>query len=288
MLEKKVLVITENIEMDLLSSESRLLTSVQKTLHPVQERREHPPALDVAEAQSPVQPGHPAQLTTPEDPDPLECTEEIEIEMEVFPPLRISESELVEVQSEHSSIISVHAGGARRSEVLRLLGSSRTSRMSGTCGHMILLSHDWPQTDGLTPKCHRVHWRRRTPQTSRLAVKDVVCLPADYDMERLDRVQGRERALSAVALTARVTIDRTWSADQVESRLTAIFAGERPRNAPRRRLTFLQCVPGSRVLFVPQTPASGWTGDQVLRISAFSVLYVVCHYDGQQVTPPSC
>ncbi|KAM8884039.1 uncharacterized protein ACB058_000395 isoform 2-T2 [Synchiropus picturatus] len=250
MLEKKVLVITENIEMDLLSSESRLLTSVQKTLHPVQERREHPPALDVAEAQSPVQPGHPVQLTTPEDPDPLECTEEIEIEMEVFPPLRISESELVEVQSEHSSIISV--------------------------------------TDGLTPKCHRVHWRRRTPQTSRLAVKDVVCLPADYDMERLDRVQGRERALSAVALTARVTIDRTWSADQVESRLTAIFAGERPRNAPRRRLTFLQCVPGSRVLFVPQTPTSGWTGDQVLRISAFSVLYVVCHYDGQQVTPSSC
>lgn len=45
-----------------------------------------------------------------------------------------------------------------------------------------------------------------------------------------------------------------------------------------------QCVQGSRVLFVPDTPAEGWTGKQVLRISEHSALYILSHHDYLQVT----
>ncbi|KAI3368150.1 hypothetical protein L3Q82_007877 [Scortum barcoo] len=40
-----------------------------------------------------------------------------------------------------------------------------------------------------------------------------------------------------------------------------------------------ECVQGSRVLFVPDTPAEGWTGEQVLRISGHGALYILSHQD---------
>lgn len=45
----------------------------------------------------------------------------------------------------------------------------------------------------------------------------------------------------------------------------------------------VQCVQGSRVLFVPDTPAGGWTGEQVLRISEHGALYLLSHLDYPQV-----
>lgn len=44
-----------------------------------------------------------------------------------------------------------------------------------------------------------------------------------------------------------------------------------------------KCVQGSGVLFVPDTPAEGWTGEQVLRISGHGALYVQSHQDYSQV-----
>ncbi|KAM4629236.1 G2/M phase-specific E3 ubiquitin-protein ligase-like [Polymixia lowei] len=44
----------------------------------------------------------------------------------------------------------------------------------------------------------------------------------------------------------------------------------------------VQCVQGSRVLFVPDSPAEGWTGEQVLRISGNGPLYILSHYDCPQ------
>ena len=44
-----------------------------------------------------------------------------------------------------------------------------------------------------------------------------------------------------------------------------------------------QCLHGSTVLYVPDTPAGGWTGEQVVRISGHGALYILSHQDYPQV-----
>lgn len=44
-----------------------------------------------------------------------------------------------------------------------------------------------------------------------------------------------------------------------------------------------QCVQSSRVLFVPDTPSEGWTGEQVLRISEHGALYILSHHEYSEV-----
>lgn len=44
-----------------------------------------------------------------------------------------------------------------------------------------------------------------------------------------------------------------------------------------------QCVLASGVLFVPDTPAGGWTGEQVLGSSGHGALYILSQQDYPQV-----
>nr|XP_019960476.1 PREDICTED: uncharacterized protein LOC109640741 [Paralichthys olivaceus] len=136
----------------------------------------------------------------------------------------------------------------------------------------------------LPNKVRRVKWRRLVPQRTGLVVKDVVCLPREPDLAQLERhlvPQGKERAaLVTMGTTARITIDYSWSANQMESRLALLFREKFARQ--RFSFVYLQCLQGSRVLFVPNTPADGWTGEQVLRISGHGPLYIFVHQDEPQ------
>ncbi|KAM7387705.1 hypothetical protein PAMP_023926 [Pampus punctatissimus] len=134
-------------------------------------------------------------------------------------------------------------------------------------------------------KASRLKWRSSTQKTG-LVVKDVFCLPREHYLQ-LDRhivPRGRQRAaLLAMGMTARITIDCGWSANQVESRLVALFRGRFVTwKGQKFSFTYLQCVPGSRVLFVPDTPAEGWTGEQLLRISGHGPLFILSHQDCPQ------
>lgn len=114
-------------------------------------------------------------------------------------------------------------------------------------------------------------------------------------------------------MTARITIDYSWSAKQLQNRLVMLFQGRFVKwEGQRFSFTFLQvclcvclcvgsisipvkagvsyrphlticvafqCMRGSEVLFVPDTPAEGWTGEQVLRISEHGALYILSHLD---------
>ncbi|XP_077440294.1 uncharacterized protein LOC144062608 isoform X2 [Vanacampus margaritifer] len=136
-------------------------------------------------------------------------------------------------------------------------------------------------------KASRMKWKRVPQQLTRLVVKDVLCLPRGRYGEEIPgntAPQGTEQeALSALGLTARITIDRQWSAKQMESRLVALFQGRVAKRAGQRfSFTYLQCI--QRVLFVPVAPAEGWAGAQILRISGPGALYILTHHDHLQVS----
>ncbi|KAM7409249.1 hypothetical protein PAMA_000958 [Pampus argenteus] len=220
-----LLVITENIEMESFSSEESCEViparerEEERSFH--QRHMEHPlvsDSEDEPEPQVQIQPrpqtkpctASPTKEGTEYRPPALSFMEEIEmeeIEMEVLPPLRVSDSELVEIKSDHPSIMT-------------------------------------PPTASSNKAC-RLKWRP-SPQKTGLVVKDVFCLPREHYLQ-LDRhivPRGRERAaLSAMGMTARITIDCGW------------------------------------VLLVPDTPAEGWTGEQLLRISGHGPLFVLSHQD---------
>nr|XP_046247374.1 uncharacterized protein LOC124060441 isoform X2 [Scatophagus argus] len=255
---KAVLAITENIEMELFSSEEScvvIAAQEKEEVHNSETRAEHPLVPDYEEEpelQIQTQPRQQVKLRSepPHKEEARHCApilvfmEEIEIEMEVFPPLRVSESALVEIKSNDSSLSSPN-------------------------------------------KASRLKWKRLTPQKTGLVVKDVVCLPRGHHLAHLERhiaPHRKERtALTAMGMTARITIDYGWSANQMQSRLAMLFRGRFVKRAGQRfSFTYLQCVQGSRVLFVPDTPADGWTGEQVLRISAHGDLYILSHQDHPQ------
>ncbi|XP_049587985.1 uncharacterized protein [Syngnathus scovelli] len=142
-------------------------------------------------------------------------------------------------------------------------------------------------------KASRMKWKPLTPQQSGLVVKDVFCLPRGLYVEgeigRNTAPQGKaQAALSAMGLTARITIDRAWSAKQMASRLAALFQGRVAKEAGQCfSFSYLKCM--QQVLFVPATPVEGWTGAQVLRISGPGALYILSHHDHlQAATAPGC
>ncbi|XP_045906489.1 uncharacterized protein LOC123971612 isoform X1 [Micropterus dolomieu] len=256
--ERKVafLAITENIEMELFSSEETCVvisTEEEKEEEHCFEKRhlEHPLVPDCEEEpelQVPTQPRPPAKPKA-EPPakeeakhlPPVMSTfmEETEIEMDVLPPHRVS------------------------------------------------VSDDPSLTPLSANKASRLKWKSVTPQKTGLVVKDVVCLPRGHSLAQLERhivPQGKEwAALVAMGMSARITIDYSWSANQMESRLAALFRSRFVKRAGQRfSFTYLQCVLGSRVLFVPETPAEGWTGEQVFRISGHGALYILSHQDYPQ------
>ncbi|XP_060890958.1 G2/M phase-specific E3 ubiquitin-protein ligase-like [Labrus mixtus] len=84
-------------------------------------------------------------------------------------------------------------------------------------------------------------------------------------------------------MTARITIDCGWSANQMESRLLLLFRGRIVRQTGQKfSFTYLQCVQGSRVLFVPDTPAEGWTVEEVLKLAGHGALYMLSHQEYPQ------
>nr|XP_057929582.1 uncharacterized protein LOC131129759 [Doryrhamphus excisus] len=147
-------------------------------------------------------------------------------------------------------------------------------------------------SEGRTPSLNkesRVRWKSLTPQKTGLVVKDVLCLSrGHYNDEIISNIapQGKEReALSAMGMIARITIDCEWSPNQLESRLVALFRERVAKQTGQKfSFTYLQCIQGCRVLFVPRTPAEGWTGMEVLRISGNGALYILSHHDHPQVT----
>ncbi|KAK2835161.1 hypothetical protein Q5P01_015645 [Channa striata] len=273
--------ITEHIEMDLLSSADACVTAVRQEEEEEEEHSfqqnykvevprtrtapkrylEHPLVPECEEepvCEFQTEPRQPKPTKTKAEPPAkqetghhtpvLKFMEDIEIEMEIFPPFKVRESDLIELKSDDSSI-------------------------------MI------PPTPH---KASRLKWKRLTPQKTGLVVKDVICLPRGQYMAQLDThlvPRGKEReALSAMGLTARFTIDCGWSAGQMASRLVMLFQGRFIKQAGEMfSFTYLQCVQGSRVLFVPDTPAEGWTGEQVMRISGHGPLYIFSHQDCSQV-----
>ncbi|XP_067369118.1 uncharacterized protein [Channa argus] len=280
--ERKValLAITEHIEMDLLSSEEPcvvILTQEEEEEHSFHQTNkvelpwnqtdtkrhlEHPLVPDCEEEpvfEDQTKPSQPQPTKTKTKTEPpakqetghhtpvLKFMEDIEIEMEIFPPFKVHESDLVELRSHDSSI-------------------------------MI------PPPPNKAP---RLKWKRPALQKTGLVVKDVICLPRGHYMAQLDRhlvPHGKEQeSLSAMGLTSRITVDYGWSANQMASRLVMLFRGHFVKQAGQRfSFTYLQCVQGSRVLFVPDTPAEGWTGEQVLRISGHGPLYLFSHQDFPQ------
>ncbi|XP_029904634.1 G2/M phase-specific E3 ubiquitin-protein ligase-like [Myripristis murdjan] len=263
-----VLVITESIEMELFTSEeSYTVVPTQEDEHNFCQRYlEHPLVPETEEEDSEpqvqvqVQPKPQAKPSTAPAPRAAEAEdycfvpgsmEEIEIEMEVFPPIRVSESEVVEINSDHPSIMT-------------------------------------PPSQAASPnRTRRLKWRRLAPEKTGLVVKDVICLPRGHCPALLDRhivPRGKEQAaLVAMGMTARITIDYGWSANQMESRLAVLFRRQFVRQPGQRfSFTYLQCVQGSRVLFVPDAPTEGWTGEQVLRLCGHGLLYILSHHDFPQ------
>nr|XP_061831523.1 uncharacterized protein LOC133616367 isoform X2 [Nerophis lumbriciformis] len=142
---------------------------------------------------------------------------------------------------------------------------------------------EWSHAPSLK-KESRAKWKSLTPQKTGLVVKDVLCLSGGYYDDELIRniaPHGKEQeALSAIGMAARITVDSEWSPKQLESRLVAFFRERVPKQTGRKfSFTYLQCIESCRVLFVPRTPAEGWTGAQVLRISENGALYLLGHHD---------
>ncbi|XP_058495271.1 uncharacterized protein LOC131466129 [Solea solea] len=246
--------IRDNIEMELFSSEELcVVIPVQEEVeeHMFYQRHLEHPLFPDPEKESESESESEVQTRTRTRPSPElpagEVTkhytpipgfmEEIEIEMEVFPPFKVSKSERVKASQ--------------------------------------------PDTMSL------LKWRRATPQRRGLVVRDVVCLPAAHDLAQPQRqiVPHDDEGASpgTAAITARITIDDGWSISQMESRLAMLFRGKFVRRPGQRfSFTYLQCLQGSRVLFVPDPPAEGWTTEQVLSISQHGPLYVFAHLEVPQ------
>nr|XP_040040558.1 uncharacterized protein LOC120824057 isoform X2 [Gasterosteus aculeatus aculeatus] len=255
--EKNVasLTLTDNIEMELFSSgEPCMGTSTKETEeeqsydqkhlnNPLVPKCEEEPEPEVQNAPS----GNQAQPQT-EPCSPFQgFVKDIHIEMEVFSPLQECDREQMAIKPGDASIVAL----------------------------------PFPN------KASRLKWRRHPPRKTGLVVKDVVCLPRGHYLAQLERrtvPRGREKAaLVAMGMTARISIDYEWSTNQMESRLAMLFRGRFVKRAGQRfSFTFLQCVMGSGLLFVPDTPAEGWTGEQVLRISGHGALYILSQQDYPQ------
>nr|XP_054608029.1 G2/M phase-specific E3 ubiquitin-protein ligase-like isoform X1 [Nothobranchius furzeri] len=261
-----LLVITEHIEMSLFSSEEQCVTKTtqvkedQSKYEKRYRHMEHPLASDSDSDEEPEVLTLSRQQTDPKGTTPvqeeLQCclhvtdlTSDLDVEMETFPPIRLADIELVEIKSTDSSIVTS-------------LSPNKTSHMK---------------------------WKRTSPQKLGLVVKDVICLPRELYTAQLEGQISTQTKRAGVELTSRITIDDGWSAAQMESRLSSLFQGQfAKRTGQNFSFTYLQCVQGSRVLFVPETPAKGWTGAQVLRICGHGPLYILSHHkQGGSVISPS-
>ncbi|XP_077573369.1 uncharacterized protein LOC144196797 isoform X2 [Stigmatopora nigra] len=251
-----VLAAKESIEMELFSSEEScgMLSPVKlEEVNYSYQHLEHPLVICEEEPEweieDTLQKAKPHSITPARinknceyHPPTLDFVDDIDIEMEVFPLTWKSKARLVELTTPTIHIATSH-------------------------------------------KETRMKWKRLSPQQTGLVVKDVLCLPRGYYNEEIRRntvPKGKEQAtLSAMGMTARITIDKEWSAKQMESRLVMLFQKlDKKQGGQKFSFTYLQCM--QCVLFVPVMPTEGWTGEQVLRISGQGTLYILSHHDHLQ------
>lgn len=132
---------------------------------------------------------------------------------------------------------------------------------------------------GCDHKASGLKWKKLLPQKSRFVVKDVLFLPRDQYLAQIESlVFARRREVSMVS--ARITVDHSWSAAQMDARLRLVLRREFGKAVARKtQFTYLQSVQSSRSLFAPLVPVDGWSGANVLRISALGPLYVLIQQD---------
>ncbi|CAL8395430.1 unnamed protein product [Boreogadus saida] len=227
MLEKRpaALGTTEHIEMEIFASEeSCAVVSVHDTeegYFSYYRHLEHPLVSVSEEEYLEAQVQSPAEQqfklkrvlsvgTEDLDDCPLipDLKEDMEIEMEEFPPFNTPESEQVFKTS--------------------ALPSFKTLR--------------FPAVASLN-QVTQVKWRQVDHQRTGLVVKDVICLPRGHLLAHPDRhgtPRGKEKAaMATMGLTARITIDCGWSTREMESRLVSHFHGRLGR---RSSFAYLQEV----------------------------------------------
>ncbi|KAJ7992891.1 hypothetical protein DPEC_G00266780 [Dallia pectoralis] len=139
-----------------------------------------------------------------------------------------------------------------------------------------------PVAHGMT-RPSKLKWKRIPPTKTSLVVKDVICLPRGYYLSQEDRhtvPKGKERSeLAAMGLITRMTIDNSWLPHEMESRISSLFRSRFCSGYDQTfTFTYLQCLQGSRVLFVPDTQLQ-WSGEQVLKIAGHGPLFILCHLD---------
>ncbi|XP_019904491.2 uncharacterized protein LOC109616028 [Esox lucius] len=200
---------------------------------------------------------HQEEIVTPKNENdyiPIitsDINESIEIEMEVFPPSGLTESDLLEITRDDSAM-------SLTPEIVAPVPSEPIRPSS-------------------------LKWKRMTQKKTGLVVKDVICLPQGYYLSQEDRhtvPRGKERSeLAAMGLIARMTIDNSWLPHQMESRIASLFSSRFYSGHDQTfTFTYLQCLQGSRVLFVPNTQLK-WSGEEALRIAGHGPLFILCHLD---------
>ncbi|TWW58458.1 hypothetical protein D4764_07G0011770, partial [Takifugu flavidus] len=242
---KAAMTMTENIEMELFSSEescAAIQTQEEQLRKPVNLHKchKHPLVLDDEDEEDPELP-----VQTQTSPSPCKA------QMELLTNEKLKPYSLVPGKMERTDI-----------EMQMLPSNSKSVKAS------------W--------KIAPLKWRRVLQNTG-LVVKDVICLPGGY-LDRQPVLRLRQRASPTVTSRITIDSDWSAVQMQnclvlFFSRWFVQPAGQ------KLFFTFLQRVQGSSVLFVPETPSEGWTGGQVLQICERGPLYVLTHLDCKQVEP---
>ncbi|XP_035592551.1 uncharacterized protein LOC118358728 isoform X1 [Oncorhynchus keta] len=268
-----VMILTEDIEMDLFSVIGTFAVPIavipQYQQETTRQQPEHPLVPlpleedDIGPPKQQRETVTPVKIEKESIPRITNNTfESIEIEMEMFPPSGLTESDVVEITPDDPSV------------------------MTRTPGPVVPVSPEPDVPVSTEPsRPSKLKWRRITPGKTCLVVKDVICLPQGHYLAQEDRhsvPRGQERdELAAMGLIARITIDNSWLHHEMESRLASLFRSRFFSGREQRfTFTYLQCLQSSRVLFVPDTPPQfSWSGEQVLRIAGHGPLYILSHYD---------
>ncbi|XP_029684059.1 valacyclovir hydrolase [Takifugu rubripes] len=242
---KAAMTMTENIEMELFSSEescAAIQTQEEQLRKPVNLHKchKHPLVLDDEDEEDPELP-----VQTQTSPSPCKA------QMELLTNEKLKPYSLVPGKMERTDI-----------EMQMLPSNSKSVKAS------------W--------KIAPLKWRRVLQNTG-LVVKDVICLPGGY-LDRQPVLRLRQRASPTVTSRITIDSDWSAVQMQnclvlFFSRWFVQPAGQ------KLFFTFLQRVQGSSVLFVPETPSEGWTGGQVLQICERGPLYVLTHLDCKQAEP---
>ncbi|XP_064858865.1 uncharacterized protein LOC115145061 [Oncorhynchus nerka] len=300
-----VMILTEDIEMDLFSVIGTFAMPIavipQYQQETTRQQPEHPLVSLPLEEDDIGPPKQQRETVTPvkiEKESIQRITnntfESIEIEMEMFPPSGLTESDVVEITPDDPSVMTRTPGPVVPVSPEPVVPVSPEPVVPVSPEPVVPVSPEPVVPVSPEPvvpvspepiRPSKLKWRRITPGKTCLVVKDVICLPQGHYLAQEDRhsvPRGQERdELAAMGLIARITIDNSWLHHEMESRLASLFRSRFFSGREQRfTFTYLQCLQSSRVLFVPDTPPQfSWSGEQVLRIAGHGPLYILSHYD---------